>query len=96
MGLYVVSYDISRTRLRNRLAKLLERYGSRVQYSVFECELGRERYQSLYEKMLQITLDEETDSIRIYRLCGKCEEMSVFLGNQKKGIRQLTESTIVI
>jgi CRISPR-associated protein Cas2 len=96
MSLYIISYDIAKTKLRNQTAKLLESYGSRVQYSVFECELDRERYQSLYGKLCDITLDEETDSIRMYRLCGKCEEMSVFLGNQKKGIRQLMKDTIVI
>ena len=96
MGLYLISYDISKTKLRNQLAKLLEGYGSRVQYSVFECELDKERYQSLYRKLCKAALDQDTDSIRIYPICAKCEGQSVVLGNQKKGIRQLSKSTIVI
>lgn len=96
MAFYVVSYDIAETKLRNRVAKLLEGYGSRVQYSVFECELDRERYHVLWKHLSEITLDEETNSIRIYPLCGKCEEKSVFLGTQNKGIRNLLKQTIVI
>ena len=78
MGLYVVSYDIAKTKIRNQISKLLEKYGYRVQYSVFECDMEYERFLSLYHDMMKIALDEKTDSIRIYRLCRKCEEQSVF------------------
>ena len=37
--MYVVSYDITSDRLRNKIAKTLEGYGTRIQYSVFECRL---------------------------------------------------------
>lgn len=96
MGLCVVSYDIAKTKTRNQLSKVLEKYGSRVQYSVFECDLEYERFLLLCQDMMKVILDEKTDSIRIYRICGKCEEQSVFLGNQEKGIRQLMKNTIVI
>ncbi len=36
MALYLISYDITADNRRNALAKLLEGFGSRVQYSVFE------------------------------------------------------------
>lgn len=36
---YLVSYDIPETRRRTKLAKILEDFGDRVQYSVFECIL---------------------------------------------------------
>lgn len=36
MALYLISYDITADKRRNALAKLLEGFGSRVQYSVFE------------------------------------------------------------
>ena len=34
----LVAYDISSTRRRNKIAKVLSRYGDRVNLSVFECE----------------------------------------------------------
>lgn len=44
--LYLVVYDITKQRERNRVSNLLEGYGQRLQKSVFECRLthsGRER-----------------------------------------------------
>ena len=38
----VVSYDISHTKRRNRLHRALKNFGTRVQYSVFECVLCRQ------------------------------------------------------
>ena len=45
---YVISYDIESDRTRRKLAKLLEGYGVRIQYSVFECNLTDKRFQKLY------------------------------------------------
>lgn len=36
---YLVCYDISNAKRLRRVAKLLESYGTRLQYSVFECPL---------------------------------------------------------
>jgi CRISPR-associated protein Cas2 len=35
---YVVTYDISNDKRRTKLATLLDKYGIRVNYSVYECE----------------------------------------------------------
>ena len=37
--MYLVCYDITSDRVRNKIVKTLEGYGRRVQYSVFECDL---------------------------------------------------------
>ncbi|MCA9742068.1 CRISPR-associated endonuclease Cas2, partial [candidate division KSB1 bacterium] len=37
--LLLVSYDIVDDKQRTKLAKRLQNYGQRVQYSVFECDL---------------------------------------------------------
>ena len=39
MSMYVISYDISENKIRNKVAKILEGYGKRIQYSVFECDI---------------------------------------------------------
>lgn len=36
---YLVSYDIANAKRLRRVAKCLESYGTRLQYSVFECPL---------------------------------------------------------
>jgi CRISPR-associated protein Cas2 len=69
---YVISYDIEEDRKRTRLANLLLDYGDRVQQSVFEAELTAEALQELLAKATREIEDE--DSLRVYPLCGTCEE----------------------
>ncbi len=68
---YVVAYDIPDDRRRNRVARVLEGYGERVQYSVFECQLTPDQFQKLWDE-LKRKVDEAEDSIRAYRLCPVC------------------------
>ena len=38
---YLVCYDVTEDRERNHVAKVVEAYGLRIQFSVFECRLSR-------------------------------------------------------
>ncbi|MCI9005629.1 MAG: CRISPR-associated endonuclease Cas2 [Lachnospiraceae bacterium] len=96
MAFYVISYDISKTKTRNKVAKLLEGYGRRIQYSVFECEIEEASYARLYEKLLKQTLESGTDSICIYRLCKKCAGDVVTIGTARQGAASLKESAIIV
>ncbi len=78
--MYLISYDISDNRCRRKIAKELENYGTRVQFSVFECELTVKRYKELYSKLLKLSLDDENGSIRIYEICKNCKEKVVTIG----------------
>lgn len=62
---YVIVYDISNDKRRKKVADLLEGYGERVQYSVFECVLDKGRYRQLRDR-LKKRINLEEDSIRIY------------------------------
>jgi CRISPR-associated protein Cas2 len=77
--LIVVSYDIPDDRRRLRVANALEDFGERVQFSVFECHLENEQLDRLRLRLL-LELDEAQDSVRIYRICGTCEEALETLG----------------
>ena len=67
----LVSYDIPNDKRRLKIAKILEDYGDRVQYSVFECDLPEKQFQKLVKELEQV-LEESEDSIRIYLLCQTC------------------------
>ena len=69
--LYLVSYDISNTKTRNKIADTLKNFGQRVQYSVFECRLTEKRWKSMYSQLVKMPLENE-DSIRLYPLCENC------------------------
>ena len=67
---YVICYDIFDNRRRNRVAKLLESYGSRVQDSVFECHLSNDKLARLKRK-LRRQIHPRYDKLRYYPLCEK-------------------------
>lgn len=70
--LVVVTYDVNTTteagatRLRH-VAKLCERFGRRVQNSVFEVLVDAAQLTAL-KAQLEATIDAENDSVRFYRL----------------------------
>lgn len=91
---YVISYDITSNKIRNKIANELTNYGKRVQYSVFECTLTTEKYQALYKKLLNLCCGEDTDSIRVYVLCENCTKKITTIGVQKE--KAEIDSVIII
>ena len=67
----IVAYDVSSTPKRNKIAKMLEDYGERVNLSVFECMLTTARFVKLREK-IEKQIDTETDKIVYYTVCVDC------------------------
>jgi CRISPR-associated protein Cas2 len=70
--LIVVTYDVStieaagRRRLR-RVARACQDYGTRVQKSVFECQVGQKEWIVLKARLLS-EISREQDSLRFYFL----------------------------
>ncbi|MCM1983649.1 CRISPR-associated endonuclease Cas2 [Lyngbya confervoides] len=67
MLLYVITDDVPDDRRPKRVSDLLEGYGQRVQYSVFECILSERKYAELQQR-LQGRVKLKEDSIRFYPL----------------------------
>ena len=70
---YVISYDIPDDQRRNRLAKTLKGFGTRVQYSVFEAHLTRSQFEQMKQAVSSV-IDPDKDAIRYYALCRTCVE----------------------
>jgi CRISPR-associated protein Cas2 len=70
--LVLVTYDVStveaagRRRLR-RVARACSDYGTRVQKSVFECQVGRKEWVALKDRLLN-EMKADEDSLRFYFL----------------------------
>lgn len=94
--MYLVSYDIESDRIRNKIAKTLEGYGRRVQYSVFECDLTHKRYQELYRELSAITKEMKDGDICFYYICKNCEAKKTVLGVPKSTDGYPREDVIVI
>lgn len=76
----VVVYDIKDDKRRGRVAKTMKDYGTRVQYSVFECNMD-ERLLERMQEQLETAINEEYDKIRIYKLCSGCIKSVQILGS---------------
>ena len=83
---YLITYDIVNNKNRTKLSDILEKYGYRVNYSVFECELNKTKLNNLIDTIKEQKLYNKTqDSIRFYHLCQNCVNKSFELTN-KAGI----------
>jgi len=51
---FLVCYDISNPKRLRRIAKTLEGYGSRLQFSVFECPLDKQRLAEVKARLADI------------------------------------------
>lgn len=63
--LWIIAYDSPCDRRRRKVAKLLEGYGARVQWSVFECRLRAEEVMAL-ETRLSYLIRPDEDSVRLW------------------------------
>lgn len=81
--LFVVPYDVKDNARRRKVADLLQDYGHRVQFSVFEVRLSPEELRNLLVR-LKAALDEEVDSLRLYPLCSRCQGRVWTLGVRKE------------
>jgi len=72
---YAVAYDIADNKVRKKVSELLEEYGVRVNYSVFEIKINKRNLKKLLSKILEL-IDKKDDSIRFYHICKNCEMKS--------------------
>lgn len=76
----VVTYDISDDKIRNRVYRILEKYGAWKQYSIFELEITAVQRVEL-EDDINAEI-ESTDKVRIYSLCDRCIKNIVDIGQK--------------
>lgn len=88
----IVSYDIADDKRRRHVAKRMEDYGKRVQYSVFDCLLSEKEIRDL-QYTLEHIINFEEDSVRFYRMCRKCESTIDVMG---KGTVQEEQTFLIL
>jgi len=92
MLFYVVTYDISCDKRRKKVSNLLEGYGRRVQYSVFECVLAKDKFDELRLRLKKCFKSGE-DSIRFYALSRHTMGQVIIWG--EPSLTQMPSSTVV-
>jgi len=82
MGKWLVAYDTPDDTRRYRLAHILDDYGDRVQYSVFEIVLSQAQLERLLARVRAV-VDQRQDSLRMYPACESCAGKVLRLGIQE-------------
>jgi len=75
----MISYDIVDDKTRNKVMKLLKDYGTKVQYSVFECDISEEQFKEIKQKIEEL-INKEEDKVRYYPICKACLKRVVISG----------------
>lgn len=73
----VVAYDISDDKIRDKVADILEKYGVRVNFSVFECLFTFAQFKNVQVKIKEKLLD-RFDSVVYYPICVDCFSKIVY------------------
>ena len=67
---HMVAYDVRDPKRLRKVAKLLEGYGSRIQYSIFRVHLTETKLQKLRWELEQKM--ESEDNLLVIPLCNRC------------------------
>lgn len=85
----VVAYDIGDDRRRRKVMKLLERYGVRVNLSVFECMVTDAQYAKLRDEIWHVIKRKE-DLVAYYPICVDCYTKIVYQPRLKRAFDRVT------
>ena len=73
---FIVAYDISDAKRLRRVAKILEKIGVRIEYSLFFVRASKEEMIEIAMEIAEV-INKEVDDVRIYEI----EEYGVAIGN---------------
>lgn len=92
---YVACYDVPDSRRRNQIARCLDDFGRRVQYSVFEMVLTRPLFDNMVERLEQL-VDPDQDRLLIYPLCASCSRKVRRMGRSRSEPRPGDELVFIV
>jgi CRISPR-associated protein Cas2 len=91
----VVCYDVPADRRRTRIAKCLDDYGGRVQYSVFEMVLDHQLFDKMVAELSEL-IDPCEDRVIVFPVCAACCRKAVFLGQSATETRPGEEIVFIV
>lgn len=84
----LIIYDITTTKRRNQVIKVLNSYGIRVQKSAFEIYIDKKKIKNVIEE-LRATINKNEDSIRIYEIIENENRIMMGIRSNEEGIRDV-------
>lgn len=92
--LYVVSYDIREPRRWKKVYQAMHGFGERLQLSVFQCRLGKERVLKL-EEVLRRLVDQTKDHVVILDL-GPAENVALKVSSIGKAFEPVRPGPVIV
>lgn len=78
----VVAYDISDDKRRKKVIKTIEKYGKRINLSVFECMFTDSQLRKVQQKV-SVIADQPGDSVIFYPMCLDCFSKALYFPERK-------------
>lgn len=91
---YLVTYDVSNDKRRNRVFKLLHGYGNHTQYSVFLCELNPPELATLRSELQPIVHGRE-DQVLLVDLGPAEHELDMSIDSVGRAFQPVTRAFII-
>ncbi len=82
----IIAYDIKDDKRRYKVARILEKYGKRVNYSVFECMFTEKQF-SMASEILNRKNRNKEESIVIYPVCVNCYTKILYYPEKKNKVQ---------
>lgn len=82
---YVIAYDTSSVKRRQLIVKLLEPYGRRINYSVYECMLTETQLSEVVQNIMKIVVAGK-DQVVMYKLCLDCYAGIIYIPDRRMKI----------
>lgn len=80
---YLVTYDISDNKARDRVARILSKYGVRVQFSCFEIDCKEDKLLKILREIKEI-IEPTVDSIYIFPITKNAEQSIYEIGIRRR------------
>lgn len=77
--LYIIAYDIKDDKTRTKIAEFLERFGTRRNYSVFECVITAGQYRQILTAVKKY-INTSKDILLLIPVCKTCYARHVLIG----------------
>lgn len=80
---YVIAYDIADDRRRYRIVKAIEKYGVRINYSVYECMVTPAQLKNIQQK-INLLIEKQEDTVVYYPICMNCYTKIIYQPESRK------------
>ncbi len=81
----LLTYDISSDKKRAKFSKFIEKYGVRIQYSVFKIKNSKRVLDNVLVELNHSFKKyfDDSDSVYIFQICERCDKSTIKFGSSR-------------